>query len=426
VGGGFARYSVDGRWLVPHFEKMLYDNAQLACVYLLAFQATGDASYAAVARGTLDYLHERMVDPSGGVHSSEDADSEGEEGKFYAFTPGDIHEALGPDAGPRFCAAFGITGEGNFEHGTSVVHRFSRPAGLVMEASEERELLQRLKAWRDRRARPAKDDKVLASWNGMALSAFARGAQVLEDPRDLQAARRLGAFLRDELWREGRLMRVWRGGQAHTPGFLEDYAAVANGLVDLYETDFDPAWLRFAEQLADGLRARFEDEVEGGFFSTEAGQADLLFRQKAVQDNAIPSGNSLAVMALLRLARHLDREDLRASAERALRCTGRLLARAPRAFLALACALDFSRAPELDVVIAGDPSEDEECRLLLREIHHRFLPTRVLSCGLDLELPLHRGRGKADGKATAYVCRNHACDLPATSQDALVARLSMG
>ncbi|MFN8010460.1 MAG: thioredoxin domain-containing protein [Holophagaceae bacterium] len=425
VGGGFARYSVDGRWLVPHFEKMLYDNAQLACAYLLAFQATGDASYADVVRGTLDYLHERMVDPAGGVHSSEDADSEGEEGKFYVFTPANAREALGEADGHRFCEAFGVTAEGNFEHGTSVVHRFSRPAEARMDAAEERALLRRVKAWRDRRIRPAKDDKVLAAWNGLALSAFARGAQVLGRAVDLEASRRLGSFVLDELWKGGTLLRVWRAGKAHTPGFLEDYAAVANGLVDLYEADFEPRWLRFSERLAETMRGRFEDPAEGGFFSTEAGQGDLLFRQKPVQDNAMPSGNSLAVLALLRLARHLDREDFRTSAERALRCAGRLLGRAPRAFLALASALDFALAPDLDIVLAGDPSADEDCRGMLREIHRRFLPNRVLSCGQDVDLPLHEGRGKVDGKATAYVCRNRACDLPATSRDALVARLSV-
>ncbi len=426
VGGGFARYSVDARWLVPHFEKMLYDNAQLACTYLLAYQATGDASYAAVARGTLDYLHERMVDPAGGVHSSEDADSEGEEGRFYVFTPADVREALGDRDGARFCEAFGISAEGNFEHGTSVVHRFSRPAEVKLDAAEERGLLRRLKAWRDRRVGPAKDDKVLAAWNGLALSALARGAQVLDDAADLEAARRLAAFLRDELWKDGELLRVWRGGQAHTPGFLEDYAAVANGLVDLFEADFDPAWLRLAEQVAGTMRARFEDPEEGGFFSTGEGQGDLLFRQKPVQDNAMPSGNSLAVMALLRLARHLDRVDFRASAERALRCAGRFLSRAPRAFLAMASALDFALGPDLDIVLAGDPAQDEACRGMLREVHRRFLPNRVLSCGIEGSLPLHQARGKVEGRATAYVCRNRACELPATSQDALVARLSAG
>ncbi len=424
LGGGFARYSVDGRWLVPHFEKMLYDNAQLACVYLLAFQATGDASYARVARGTLDYLHERMADPSGGVHSSEDADSEGEEGRFYVFTPGDVRAALGDADGRRFCEAFGISEPGNFEHGASVVHRFSRPPGLALSGEDERDLLSRMKAWRDRRTRPGKDDKVLAAWNGLALSAFARGFQVLEDPRDLAAARRLGAFLRDRLWQDGTLLRVWRDGRAHTPGFLEDYAAVANGLVDLFEADFDPAWLRFAEGLAESMRARFEDAAEGGFFSTEAGQGDLLFRQKPGMDNALPSGNTLAAQALLRLAGHLDREDFRTSAEGVLRCFGPLMRRAPRAFLGLASVLDLALAPELAVVVAGDASDGEGARAMLRAVHGRFLPNRLLSCGLDLDLPLHAGRGKVEGKATAYVCRNRACDLPATSQDALVARLS--
>jgi len=423
LGGGFARYSVDGRWLVPHFEKMLYDNAQLASCYLLAFQATKDAKYAAIAAATLDYLLEVMADPAGGIHSSEDADSEGEEGRFYAFTLGDLVEALGRTDAARFADAFGITPEGSFEHGKSVVHRFSRGAEIGMEASEERDLLGRLKAWRDRRVRPHKDDKVLAAWNGLALGAFARGHQVLQDARYLDAAKAIARFIQGELWRDGTLLRVFRKGEAHTDGFLEDYAAVANGLVDLFEAGFDPAWLGFAGELAEAMGRKFEDAEAGGFFSTEAGQADLLFRQKPGFDNAVPSGNTLAIQALLRLARHLDRSDFRESADRALLCFGPWMKRAPRAFLGMLNALDLALAEELDIAIAGDARE-ADAPALLPAVHEPFLPNPLLSCAMESALPLHEGRGKVEGRAAAYVCRNRACELARTSQDALAARLS--
>jgi len=423
VGGGFARYSVDVKWLVPHFEKMLYDNAQLATCYLLAYQATKDANHARIASETLDYLLEQMQDPAGGIHSSEDADSEGEEGKFYAFTAGEIMEALGHADGARFCDLFGITPEGNFEHGQSVVHRFSRPAGIAAEPGEERALLDRVKAWRSRRVRPHKDDKVLAAWNGLALSAFARGYQVLGDRRYLDAAQGITAFIQRELWRNGVLLRVFRRGDAHTPGFLEDYAAVAGGLVDLFEADFDPRWLDLARDLVEGMRAAFEDRIEGGFFSTGEGQADLLFRQKPGFDNAMPSGNTLAAVALLRLARHLDRPDFQASAEGILRCFGPWMKRAPRAFLGMLNALDLALSEELDIVITGAP-EEADAQGLLRAVHEQFLPNRLLSCAVESALPLHNGRGKVGGRAAAFVCRNRACDAPQTSQDALRARLS--
>jgi len=411
LGGGFARYSVDAQWLVPHFEKMLYDNAQLAGCYLTALQATGESRYAQVARETLDYLLRDLLDPSGGFHSSEDADSEGEEGKFYAFTPAEVREALGPVDGERFCAAFGITEVGNFEHGTSVVHRFSCTPDALLPEGEDRVLRERLRLWRDRRVRPGKDDKVLAAWNGLALSALARGYQVLGEVRYLTAAQACAAFLRQELWREGGLLRVWRQGRAHTSAFLEDHAAVLEGLVDLFEADFDPAWLRWAETLGEVMLARFHDPVGGGFYSTEADQPDLLFRQKPGFDNAIPSGNTLAARALLRLSRHLQREDFRSAAEGTLQCFGPWMARAPRAFLGLLGVLDLVHREHLDVALSGHPG-DPLVRDMLREVHRRFLPGRVLSVSGDQLLPLHEGRGLSPGKPLAFVCRGRTCAAP--------------
>ncbi|HEY3271025.1 MAG TPA: thioredoxin domain-containing protein, partial [Geothrix sp.] len=423
LGGGFARYSVDGQWLVPHFEKMLYDNAQLAACYLTAFQATGESRYAQVARHTLDYLLRDLHDPSGGFHSSEDADSEGEEGKFYVFTPAEVREALGEVDGARFCAAFGITEQGNFEHGRSVVHRFSCPAGAHLAEEDDRALREKLKLWRDQRVRPGKDDKVLAAWNGLALSAMARGYQVLGDPRYLDAAQACAAFLRRELWRDGHLLRVWRRGQAHTRGFLEDSAAVVEGLVDLYEAGFDPAWLRWAETLAEGLLARFQDPAGGGFFSTEADQADLIFRQKPGFDNAVPGGNTLAARALLRLSRHLQREEFRLAAEGALRCFGPWMQRAPRAFLGLLGVLDLALREPVEVAISGDPGSPA-VRALLAEVHRRHLPGRVLSASEDQLLPLHEDRAASEKGPFAFVCRGHTCARPVTSPVELAALLT--
>jgi len=423
LGGGFARYSVDGQWLVPHFEKMLYDNAQLAACYLTAFQATGEPRYARVARETLDYLLRDLHDSSGGFHSSEDADSEGEEGKFYVFTPAEVREALGDADGARFCEACGITQAGNFEHGRSVVHRFSCPAGAGLPEDEDRILREKLRLWRDRRVRPGKDDKVLAAWNGLALSAMARGYQVLGDPRYLEAAQACAAFLRRELWRDGHLLRVWRQGQAHTRGFLEDSAAVVEGLVDLYEAGFDPAWLRWAETLAEGMLARFQDPAGGGFFSTEADQADLIFRQKPGFDNAVTGGNTLAARALLRLSRHLQREDLRQAGEGALRCFGPWMQRAPRAFLGMLGALDLALREPVEVAISGDPGSPA-VRALLAEVHRRHLPGRVLSASEDQLLPLHEDRVASEDGPFAFVCRGRTCARPVTSPVDLAALLS--
>ncbi len=422
LGGGFARYSVDGQWLVPHFEKMLYDNAQLVCCYLAAYQKYGEARYAEIARETLDYLLRDMRDPSGGFHSAEDADSEGEEGRFYVFTPTQVEDVLHGEAA-EFCAAFGITAEGNFEHGTSVLHRYSRDPKREFDEARLKDLRTDLRLARDQRVRPGKDDKVLAAWNGLALSAFARGYQVLGDDRYREAAVALGEFIHRELWDGTALYRVWRGGKRHTVGFLEDEAAVALGMVDLFESVFDAKWLRFAETLADRFRARFEDAKEGGFYSSEEGQADLLFRLKPAFDNAIPTGNTLAAQALLRLAQHLEREDLRTSALGVFKAFGPFMQRAPRAFLALMAALDHAQRESLEVVLAGS-LDAEATRTLLTEIHQRYLPHRALSMVVaDPALPLNAGRTTVDGKSAAYVCKAHACAAPVTSAEALASLL---
>lgn len=419
LGGGFARYSVDARWLVPHFEKMLCDNAELACTYLSAHQATGEARYAKVARETLDYLRRDLQEAGGGFHASEDADSEGEEGRFYTFDAPEVLSILGEQDGRLFCDAFGVTGDEK-----SVLHRFDAPEdlprrhGLAPEALEGHldALRDRMREARGQRVRPHRDDKILASWNGLALSAMARGFQILKDERYRESACACAAFLRRELFRDGVLSRTWRRGEAHTPGFLEDYAAVALGLVDLYEATFEPHWLTWAEQLVDALKERFEDGVDGGFHATEAGREDLLFRWKPVFDQSLPSANALAVKALLRVGHHLQRDDLCACAERALACLAPILEKRPRSCLGLLEGLDLVLRGPVEVVLAGS-SEDPRMEALLGRVRSRYVPG--LSLALASEGTPHAGKAPLDGLPTAYVCIGRACLAPVTAPEAL-------
>lgn len=421
LGGGFARYSVDERWLVPHFEKMLYDNALLACAYLEGFQALGEARYAGVVRETLDYLLRDLRDDQGGFHSAEDADSEGEEGRFYVFTPPEVMAVLGAEDGVLFCEAFGITEAGCFEHGTSVLHRFDAPADLGQRHGLEPEVLEarldalraRLRAHRDRRVRPGKDDKVLTAWNGLALSALARAARVLGEPCYREAAVACAAFLRRELCPNGALLRTWRKGQAHTPAFLEDYGALILGLVDLHETTFDDAWLDWAEDLAARMQAAFEDGAEGGFFAAPEAP-DLIFRSKPGWDGALPSGNTLAAAALLRLGRHRRREDLVRAAERTLVCFGDRLRQAPRGGLGMLAVLNGLLRPEADATLDG-PLDDLRSAALRAELNRTFIPG----------LTLRRGEVAAPVPAVR-LCMGTRCLPPVETPEALRAALAAG
>ncbi len=370
------------------------------------------ARYAAVARETLDYLLRDLRDPAGGFHSSEDADSEGDEGRFYVFTPAEVEAALGAADGARFCRAYGVTAEGNFEHGASVLHRFAAPDADLRGMDD---LRARLRARRDARVRPGKDDKVLAAWNGLALGALARGFQVLGEARYLEAALALAGFLKREMGPGRALLRSWRQGRGAVDGFLEDYGAVACGLVDLYEACFDPAWLRWAEELAGTMRGRFEDPGQGFFGSPDT--PDLLFRQKPFYDGALPSGNTLAARALLRLDGHLERPGFRDSAEGILRCAAPLMRQAPTGFLGMLSALDLAQAP-MSVAITGDP-RDPATRALLAAARRPYRPTLALTLvAADPDLPLHRDRGPA-GRPAAFLCRGRACAPPETDPAAL-------
>lgn len=400
LGGGFARYSVDERWKVPHFEKMLCDNAQLAWVYLEAFRVTGEVRHGERAREILDYFLGEMRDASGGFFSSEDADSEGEEGRFYTFSWGEVQEVLGPGA-DLFCRAYGVTPEGNFEGGRSLLHRME--VGDFPE-SELAILRERIRLYRDRRVRPHRDDKILVAWNGLALSALAKGSALLGEPRYLEAAEACADFLQRELWRDGTLLRTWRQGRGHTPGFLEDYGALILGLLDLYQTGFHSRWLHWAQELGEALLERFH-EAEGGFFGTEA--LDVILRQCPVFDHAIPSGNALAALALLRLGNHWDRPDFQEAARGVLARFAPELEGAPQSCLGLLRVLGEAAGDSLEIVVTGLPDEPKVLEFL-RILHRSIRPGQLLTLAAsDPGLPLHRGKDAME--PAVHLCRGRAC-----------------
>ena len=432
LGGGFHRYSVDGQWLVPHFEKMLYDNALLSRVYIEAWQATNKELYRRVAAETLDYVLRDMTDAGGGFHSAEDADSEGEEGKFYVWKENEIKALLGEEDGTLFCRYYGVSEQGSFE-GRNILHVPRDPPaspggkGVSQQQLTTRlePLRQRLLAQRETRVRPAKDDKVLAAWNGMMISALSRGYQVTGDDRYLKAATRAADFVFAEMVHGGVLMRTYRGvggpddrGTAKLPGYLDDYAEMAGGLIDLYEAGFDRRWLEAADELARRMVTDLWDQEKGGFFYTSAAHKNLLVRTKPFHDAAVPSGNSTATLVLLRLSKLLDNRDYWNKAEGTLEAMGDSIRDRPQAHLNQLCALDFCLHPVTEIAVAGIP-HDDDTRAMLEVIHGGFLPNKVLALALpgaldadELLVPLSKGKTMVAGKATVYVCENFTCKQP--------------
>jgi uncharacterized protein len=361
LGGGFFRYSVDGRWLVPHFEKMLYDNALLAGCYLDAWQGTGQPHYARVVRETLDYLLRDMTGPGGEIYSAEDADSEGEEGKFYLWTPQEVTAALGAEQAKTFCYVYDVTEPGNFE-GRNILNLskpvplcakiLGRDAGqLEAELTEDRAALLAL---RKKRVPPGRDDKVLVSWNSLAIESLARAGAALGEPRYLAAAVTAAEFLMENLRDDQhRLLHCWRGGRAKHPAYLDDCASLANACLTLYETRHEPRYLDEAVRLADEIRASFSDPAHGGFFYTAADHGPLLVRKKDLFDSATPSGTGLAATALVRLAHLTDRDDYRRAAEETFRSAMGSLQRAPTAAGQLLLALDMLLHQQQPVGMSG-------------------------------------------------------------------------
>ncbi len=428
LGGGFHRYSVDERWLVPHFEKMLYDNALLVPCYLDAFLITGNADYARVARETCDYVLREMTDPAGGFYSTQDADSEGEEGKFFVWTPDEVAEVLGEEAAKTFSYVYDVTPEGNFEHGHSILNRpksleqcaqiLGRDAtDLVRELAESR---AKLLAAREKRVHPGLDDKVLVAWNGLMIDALAQAAGVLDEPRYLVAATRAADFILSNMRRaDGRLLHTWRGGQATLDAYLDDYACLANALVTLYEADFDERWLEAAIELCDTILKHFADRDGGGFFFTASDHEALIARQKDLYDNAVPSGNSMAALALIRLAKLTGRVDLAAAAEATLVAATGVMRQAPRAAGQMLSALDMFLGPTPEIVILGD-SHHSDTAAALGALAHRYIPNRVVACrkpdrinqGSPVLADLFTGKRLDGAEPAVFICERFACQAP--------------
>jgi uncharacterized protein YyaL (SSP411 family) len=432
LGGGFHRYAVDARWLVPHFEKMLYDNAQLARVYLHAWQVTGEPLYRTIAEETLDYVVREMLNgstslttsPAGGFYATQDADSEGEEGKFFLWTADDIRTILGDEA-DRFIAAYGVTEHGNASTGSA--HGFEGKNILELVGTlEEREALvearSKLFEVRERRVRPGRDDKVLTSWNGLMLAALAEAARVLDRDDYRQVAESNAAFLLDELRTpDGRLRRVWKDGMAKGNGYLEDYTHLIEGLVELYQTTFGPRWYEAARELADAMIKHFGAH-DSGFYDTSDDHEALIIRPRELQDNAVPSGNGMAALVLQRLAGLAVEPHYAEIARRSLATMQHLLAQYPLGFGQWLVALDYALARPCEVAIVGDIKR-EDTQALLDVCASGYQPHRIVAAGKPARVPLLQGREPVDGKATAYLCVDFTCRPPVAEPESLRALL---
>ncbi len=424
LAGGFHRYSTDERWLVPHFEKMLYDNALLALAYAEAWQVTGRPDLARVARSTLDYLVRDLQLPDGGLASATDADSEGEEGRFFVWAEAEVRQVLGAGA-DRFCRFHGVSPEGNWE-GVNVLHV---PAPDEAEWAALAGARAALLEARARRPAPLRDDKVLASWNGLAISALAFGGRVLAEPRWVEAAARAADHVLGHMVVGGRLQRSWRGGRVGTPAFLDDHAFLANGLLDLFEATFEPRWLEAALDLGGQLTRRFGDPAGGGWWTTADDHERLLVREKPTHDGAEPSGASVALQVVLRLAAFTGEERWREEAALALRQAAPALATSPLSLAETLIGLDLFLEPAREVVLAW-PADAAPPEPLLSVLRRTFLPSRALLgapepglAALARVAPLAGGKVAAGGRPAAYVCRRGACGLPAAEPAALAAQL---
>ena len=442
IGGGFHRYATDPDWLVPHFEKMLYDNALLALAYLEAWQATGRPDFAKVTGEILDYAKREMSSPEGGFYSATDADSvnakgESQEGWFFTWTPPEIEAVVGVEQAPYVNAYYGVTPDGNYE-GRSVLHRDRDPAELARELGIEPEQLrsilrvarEQLYQARSRRPAPLRDEKILAAWNGLMISAFAQAGFALDEPPYTEAARRAAHFVLEQMREGGRLLRTSKDGHADGPAFLEDYAFLIAGLLDLYEADADPRWLREALSLQETLDAHYADERGGGYFNNADDHERLLAREKPGQDGALPSGNSIAARNLLRLAELTGDDRYRERAVLLFSAFHEMLTRAPTAVSEMLLALDFQlEAPKEIIVIR--PASGGDLATMLAPLRSAHLPNRVLAVateGDDLRahsatVPLMAGKVVQEGKVTAYVCENRVCQRPTTDPEIFAAQI---
>jgi uncharacterized protein YyaL (SSP411 family) len=420
IGGGFARYSTDNDWLVPHFEKMLYDNALLSRTYLHAWRITGKPLYKRIVEETLDWVLTEMRHEEGGFYSSLDADSEGVEGKFYVWNADEIENVLGEDT-EIFKDYYGVTDSGNWE-GANVLHvpgtieSVANAHQIRPKAARERIDLSRQSLYmvRSKRSWPALDDKIITSWNGMMMAAFAEAGRDLSQPRFTEAARANAEFLfRTLRLPDGRLYRTWKSdSEAKNNGYLEDYSFLADGLLALYQSTFESRWFFWAAELAEMMVTFFQDESEGGFFDTSSDHESLLYRPKDLQDNAIPSGNSIAAMVLLSLSLYSGKSRYWEIAEAAVSSLTEAMANYPTGFGQWLSAADLILSKPVEIAIIGD-YESESTQALVGAAYSKYRPHQIVAVGDGTEgIPLLDGRTPIDGRAAAYVCQNFTCDMP--------------
>jgi len=426
VGGGFHRYSVDAKWLVPHFEKMLYDNAQLLRIYSQAYVITREPLYKTVVEESAGYLLREMHQPEGGFYSTQDADSEGDEGKFFVWTLAEIDALLGAEDGEVFARMYDVTEEGNFEE-KNILHpiltvdqasKFFRKEKSEIEALIAR-TKEKLFTAREKRIKPFRDEKIIAAWNGLLLSGLAEAIKITGASSCLEASRRTVEFIFGRMFRDGYLLHVYKDGQAKLRGYLDDYAFVALGLLDLYEVLLDRSLIDRAMELADIMLREFWDERGGGLFYTGKSHQPLISRAKPVFDASIPSGNAIAAQLLLRLYHLVGAEDYHTRAETILRSYYDAMVSQPFGFAHMLCALDQYLHPAKEIVIVGERS-DARTTDLIKEIHSLYLPNKavlIFAPGESLEKvsPLMVGKQQIDGRPTAYVCQNFTCSAPVTS-----------
>ncbi|HEX8247534.1 MAG TPA: thioredoxin domain-containing protein [Pyrinomonadaceae bacterium] len=422
LGGGFHRYSVDAVWLVPHFEKMLYDNAQLARVYLHVYQVTKDDFYKRVAVETLEYVRREMFGAKGGFYSTQDADSEGAEGKFFVWTPQEIAEILGAEDARIFNFYYDVTEHGNFEETNILNVRTSletSAAQLGISPEKLTETLERgrkqLFAAREKRIKPFRDEKTLTAWNGLMLATFAEAAAILENADYLEIARRNADFILENLQKDGYLLRTYKDGRAKLNAYLEDYANFTDALLELYQVSGETKYLTEAQRLADLMITEFWDEENGGFFFTANNHEPLIVRNKDYYDNATPSGNSVAADALLKLSKLVGEEKYERFAVAVLRLVAPQIRRYPNGFGRALSALEFYLNPTKEIVIIGGKGNELE-----REVWREYLPNKVVVLndkeGEDAEIiPLLQERKMIENQPTAYVCRNFTCQNPVTT-----------
>ena len=431
IGGGFHRYSTDAAWLVPHFEKMLYDNALLTITYLETYQATGDAFYRSIAEETLDYVLREMYNPqTGGFYSTQDADSEGVEGKFFVWMPDEVRDLLGAEHAGIFCEYYDITEPGNFE-GKNILHVqtppdiFTRKLGIDLGALEMilAEGKQKLFEVREQRVKPGLDDKILTSWNGLMVRSMASGYQILGHSRYLEAAEASANFVLTALSQDNGLLRTHRAGKSHLNAYLEDYSYFIAGLINLYEATFNLHWLKNAQHLNEIMIEQFWDDAKDGFFFTSKCHESLIVRSKSAYDGATPSGTSFAVHSLLRLSKLLNQPDLSEKAQAALRLYSHQMESAPSGSAQLLCELDFLLSTPKEIAIAGHLNS-EVTKKVLHAIHSRFIPQRVMalldetaeeSQESEALVPLLENKQQINGETTVYVCENYACKAPTTN-----------